>query len=382
MQGLEDLEALRSRILRAKAWRAEHLEQLRKTNPKLFEAAEALNAEMRKAAEETPAPDPRDDDSSFEATHEAVKKLTKRLGEIEPQVALEALAMDWLDTTKGHWSGDAYSVCGCAVRDAFRDREKEVATLQKNEAERLLLRAGLSKTQVAEYVAAVDSGFGGSLEFPLEPPDAFRLENLSPEVATTDFILRCETYDRGAMYMLYGMWGERLAKILPARVQDRIPSMLSSPDGDAWVAARLVEEVKGFHFVDEILRRQVAGERPGVYLFLNADDTNWKNDVLNEMFKRARDGYSIWGRTRLWDSLAASRINDPVCIAAAIADLEKEEKAGKRTEDEERWASSFRDSLQGYLTLAQAARNAAGGPKKSAAEWKEWFEKNPAPAKK
>ncbi|MEK7469891.1 MAG: hypothetical protein AAB074_21190 [Planctomycetota bacterium] len=382
MQGLEDLEALRSRIVRAKAWRAEHLEQLRRTDPKLFEAAEALNAEMRKAVETAPFPDPRDDGSSFEATHEAVEKLTKRLAEIEPQVAFEALAMDWLDTTKGHWSGDEYSVWGNAVRDAFRDREKEVATLQKNEAERLLLRAGLSKTQVAEYIAAVDSGFGRSPEFPLDPPNGYRLDKLSPEIATTDFILRCETYDRGAIYLLYGMWGERLAKILPARVQDRIPSMLSSPDGDAWVAARLIEEVKGFHFVDEVLRRQVAGERPGVFLFLNADDKNWKTDVLNEMFKRARTGYSLWGRSRLWDSLGTSGIDDPVCIGAAIADLENEEKAGKRTEDEERWASGFRDSLRRYLTFAQSARSAQGDAKKSAAEWNEWFEKNPAPAKK
>ncbi|MCE9582952.1 MAG: hypothetical protein K8T20_10690 [Planctomycetes bacterium] len=301
-------------------------------------------------------------ETSAHETADLSKSLEARLAVVDLDMMLEALALDWLDTSAEHWSGSW--IWQRAAAGAFRDRGIGLARRRKNEAERLLRRAGVSKTQIEHYIEAIpDESVDDEPDFPLSPPELFDPKGLTPELATTDFLLRCEVYDRADMAGYFSMDRKGLALIQPERVLDRIPSM----------------EVKGLHFVDAILRRQIEGGRQGIESLNYSDDPAWRNDFLRELFKRAHEHCPEYDRERLWGSLAGSGPFEDVCVDAALAELESEEKAAAAAPKEgaSYYAKQLRKNLKSFLAAARASRDSEASPDIDVKDLRDWFAKHP-----
>lgn len=311
----------------------------------------------------------------------AIAEVRTAIDGLDARVVTAALALDWLRPDR--WS-NGY-VWERALSDSYHKRWNEAARIKKPEIERLLTEFGESKTRISNYLQSLqEDSLGGPPEFPTRAPGGWNLKEVDGETATTDFIVRTLVYDRGSIFLVYGMATERLATLQPDRIAWMIPSMLGSADRDSWVAWRAIEQVKGMHFVDELLRRQVEGEKHDLRIFAWADDRQWGRDCLHAAFERSRKDHSAWSRSQLWNSVRLAGLVDQRIVDEALADLEALEKRSpeKDTEWDRRQYRSLDEALRQFLQAAKSSRSGEDQKPATAKELRDWFKEHPEKSSK
>lgn len=356
---LDKLPMVEARILRARAYREEYLEGARKESPTAYKAGLALALEMRVASLLWPV----------KAGEDLRDAIVGRMMKVEIDAIRVALAADWLDEGASPWWRQ--EVWERAAAEIARNRSGELERAERARVKEVLKSAGVDAERIGRYVEALTrTDLERNLEF---PPDAPYAQDLSDrERLTTDFIVGYHSYDRGRMFVTYGMRFDLLAGLDPERVSEILPGLYGSDDDRLrLLAVRAIERIPGKAFVGLILDR-LRVEPNAWHALRNQKDPKETDKRLAALVKQAEDSLTTYGIARTWEQLRKGECFEDAVVFGTIRLLESLKEA-KPAETVPRVA------LLRYLSAAMAARKGEGPAELSTAEYRAWFRSHPAP---
>lgn len=347
MREVGDTELIESCLARATQYKASYLALVKRDAPQVYADGVALAKKMTKAVSNwpkqkcvkhssegqqeaivdasgrivvstTPASQPAtapDEEAyyTFEDTPErekAIGALADELSKVKIEVIRTALAIAWVEST---WPRE--HIWEQAMGRLAEKRADEILPSRRAYFRGILEAAGVEKKYVDSYLKAakIDKG---PLVFPVQLPDAFN-KKLEPEDFTTEFILFYHQYDRGSMFIWYGMGFESLKDLQAARVADAIPAMCGSKDERlSLVGFRAIQYAHGDEFVGTIVS-EMMGKTPYAWRYLVVEDkerTQKRLKALAELGK-SYDGF--------WMALENTRCFAPVLIDTAVSELKE-----------------------------------------------------------
>lgn len=392
---LTDLQMIESRLDRLRAHREHVLALARRDWPQHAGAGAGLHQKLAGLRNGWPSfvpraggsglfdlskrPEPTEQEKARERAFDAARAvLGAELKDADARALLVALA---LDADRPTWS--AHSLWGSVQYDL---RQTLPADWVRAYWRDLLLRAGVADADARACLDALGPrGLDLRPDFPLDLP--FANDPLPGGTFTTDFILRYHAYDRGFMFVNYGMRFDSLANLDPARAGDLVRSLWNSDDPKLHlVAYRTVERVPGTAFAAFVADRMIQGDRPGDWRALVNERAQRKGQPddgdarLGAMVAAAHSGrYSGWGIATFWRAMRRGECFEPVCIREAIARLAALEKSGPLPgaqakpddrRDEDRFRPEMIDALRDYLDAAQAARKPRAASRPTADDYR------------
>jgi hypothetical protein len=376
--GLEHVELVESRLNRAKSYRSKHIEDLKKTSPKVHKAAELLFNNFSKDSKEWPRSEEKE---NFEAIKEAV---LKQLDGVDIKIIRTAIALDWLSDDPASWS--KHPLWKSAMKELAAIRKKEVLKTRRVYIEKMLTEIGVTKKHIKGYMKSIpdsDSWLDDPLTFPPRLPDPWNTKR-EGDVLTTDFILRYHSYDRGAMFPAYGMGFEQFATLNPARLQEIIPALFGSADERLRTVAHwAINYIPGVYFIDTVLDRQVGNNCRTWRCLVSKDNKEQSQRRLSAMLKMAHEGFASFGIGYLYETLRQGECFEQVCIDAAIEMLSKVTEM-ERKEDSQAFYEEARphNRIHAYLVEAVKYRTAEKPRKMMQEEYRRWFKGHPGPKEK
>jgi hypothetical protein len=297
-------------------------------------------------------------------TEKAVEALADDLAKVKIDVIRTSLAMAWLEDA---WPKD--HIWTEAMARLAEKRADEIRASRQEYFRGVLYSAGVEKKYVDSYLKAANIG-DWPLGFPVSTPYTFKLK-LGPEDFTTDFILAYHQYDRGSMYIRYGMRFDSLKDLQAGRMTGIIPAMCGSKDWAlSLVGFRAIEYAQGDEFIETILS-EMMDSRPYAWRYLVDRDKERTKRRLTAL----ADAGKIDGQ--FWQTLARTQGFEQPFVDAAIAEL-KALPGRKLSEREELWVKK---SLASYLESALRKRGGATTqPSMTPEEYEEFFKEHPTDA--
>ncbi len=360
----EKISMVESRLAWARTYRDAYLEEIRRVLPKVHGDAVDLAKEMRSGSSQWPK-----EEGWAKPSPEFTKvknALLERLAALDPEAIRCAAAVDWLDPGASWWRVPVWEE---AVKEIIHRRGDEVEQTEKARLVRDLARAGVKEVFAAPYLERFGIPHNWlRLDF---PPRTLNFEKRTPpDQRTTEFILRCHAYDRGALFGAYGMEFDALADLDASRVDVLLRSLFGSDDDCVTrVARQAIERIPGTHFVDLVLRRM--DDDPWAWVALrHPKDADQTNARLNAFLDLAEKTESPYGLAAIWRKLGKTECFEKACVDRAIVGLRAKEAGA-----EDVLIKAFHE----YLQAAMAERRP---PEKLSAEgYRKWFASNPAPEK-
>jgi hypothetical protein len=248
---------IESRIARAVKFRDTHLARIRSEQPKVYAAGTQLGEDLRKAAKTWPEMNWNAQTGKPSDLYEtALADLTRKLAKFDIETIRTALAIDWpADGSNPWWRNRLWKE---ALSEVSKSRIKEIDAVEDRWIRETLNRARVEERHIDEYLAALKKAtVHGSLCFPYEPSSDWGFFHRDYAggrgVLSTDLILRCHSYDRGAMLHAYAgtLDSSVLANIDPKRVKPWVASLNHSDDERLrWIAQRIIAQTPGADFAD------------------------------------------------------------------------------------------------------------------------------------
>lgn len=395
-----DTELIEHCLLRARAVKARHLEEMKRDSPGIYAEALALRDRLREASKRWPDPEPEGSEfeprpavrggragepdppsppTRAEMIESASEALAQELAEIDVEAIRVALAMAWLDGAE-RWVG--HVVWREAMRVLGDLRKDEIAAAERSSIRRTLAEASVEERHVEEYLAAIeDRDLAREIVFPHSAPYAYR--DRQSDVLTTDLILRWHLYDRGAVFRDFGMDFDRLATLEPERLSAVMPAMYGSADEQVHlVAYRAIEAMPGTDFFHLLLADIMDGKEFSWRATRRRKDQEASAARLAALIDLAERTYAAWGRAAFWRALARGECFERAAVDAAIARLGGLEDLGEFDGGEDHEADAdekrVREALTLYLSAARRSRAPEDGEPVSAAGWAAWFDAHPS----
>jgi hypothetical protein len=382
---ISSTEMIEQRIARAQQFQADYLAAIQRELPETYAAGQRLVERLQSESPRWPEPTkvPVKDMPDCFTLQEgpefgtAMERLVKDLMAVDVEAIRTAMAMDWLREDTQRWS--KHPLWERAIDELASQNTKNIAAAERARIRRELTKVGVAAAHVDKYLVAVtDQDFGRRLRFPPSVPYPYR--EYTPEDLTTGFILAFYNYDRGAMFQLYGMDFDALAKLDVARVKPLVAALYASDDARLRiVACRIIERVPGTAFVDLVLNDM--DDNIHTWSHLVGKDDKDTEQRLTALLDSTQDGLSSWGRRVFWQNLRRGECYHDVCIRRAIDELEKiEAHLRDRPNDNKDETGDMRrlsQVLELYLAGAMEHRENKPLDRKSAAQYRHWFKAHP-----
>ncbi|HVE39502.1 MAG TPA: hypothetical protein VNM14_06410 [Planctomycetota bacterium] len=359
----EKASMIHARLSWARAYRESFLEELRQILPKVHQEALDLAKELRGAAPAWPK-----GESWLKETAEVTKAkeaLLERLAKADVEAIRAALAVDWLDGSAGLWWRSPF--WEGTLSEMVSIRGKEVERVERNRLDRELAAAGVKDDLARKYRDAV-ALHPGRMDLRFPPYPLHPEKNGDRDNLTTEFILRCHTYDRGELFPAYGMGFDVLGGLDPARVSHLIPQLFGSDDDKVHlVAYRAIERIPGTSFVDLVLRRVLQDSWAWLAL-KHPSDVNETGRRLVALLDLGEKTLGAYGKAALWTNLRKAECFEPICIDRAVVAL----AAVKAADTKEPLTESLHEYLQGAMADRESPTD-----RLSAEDYKKWFVSHP-----
>jgi hypothetical protein len=400
-------EAIEAELGRARAFKAAYLARTRKEKPETHSRAVALDRRLAKASKDwpgltptkrkvpaagtgqTPADDTgllrleglREDMVSYKEGEDfkaAKRALVRELRTTDLETMEVALAMNWLSDDRDAWPKKL--LWENALRDLTGERRGDLVKYNRARVREELGRAGIGKKHIDEYLATVPKGdLDGPPAFPFCAPYPFH--ERKSDARTTEFILHYHCFDRGEMFVSYGMQFEVLGTLDPERVKTIIPAMYGSVDRQLHlVAYRAIERMPGTAFVGFVLDELLDDDPHAWRCLVHPKDNSQTEQRLRELIQSGRTDLPEWRLAHLWYRLERGLCFEQVAIDEAISRLASLEEKGKpegAREEKQEDAARLREALHHYLAAAMRSREKDSEKQPSAAEYRSWFKTHP-----
>lgn len=375
-----DTELVQASLDRAAGVKNAFLMRMKKDSPRTYRQAWALCERMEEllpgnpdSTEKRRLEDNGDDLVPRDADPNLVKIIAGELEKLRIDAIHGAIAMAWQDPS-GTWTRDpSWSKAFGALLD---ERKTEVLQYMQAFARRTLTDAGVESPHIDKYLSDANRPVFHEISFPMYFAYDYADARVDPEDLTTEFILRCQLYDRGEMCRTYGMSRRAVLSQLDAnRVKDLVGQLAGNSNSQVGgTGYSVIRSSLTDAFVTTVLERMEVGDTWAWNSLANWDDASSLEKRLRALVEA---GCSFGDRrdARLWRMLAVGYCFEDVTIIAAMERLGKCEHEKPDAEAEQ----PIKEALRAYLELAMAMRQIenAGPSKRNAAEYKAWFAAHP-----
>lgn len=318
---------------------------------------------------------------SIDAADAAGIKALVPILNVPPRILYTLACRNWPSPSPAQ--RDDLDMWGSLANDALVSREAEMLRFHKELLRPRLTRAGVSDADLQAYMAsAVASEYGRFPWFPLgslnlrTPPEGSKTD---PGIETTDAIAMAEDWNRGTLFMAYGMCRKELARLDPERLALIVPRLCGSLDEDARnIGFKMAEYLPGTRFVS-LLAECMIDDHPSAWKWIGNDDDPVLNKERFSVLVAWVQKQNPWRRQAFWNALIATDGFRPELIDAAIAEVKAWEDARNNDiiPDKEQWGRAVAMARR-YLSIARTAQNPPDPAKEPTAEtMKSWFHSKP-----
>ncbi len=373
---MQDFELIESCWNRAKLFKAQYIASLKKEYPEEFEKAQVLEKKITDMSKKWSL-----EIVKVEGFPEfgigSVDKNLKKVIEDKSVVVLHiCVALNWLSTGSDSWS--YHETWAVTLQEVVTGNklEKKFADFERKRIRREMKERDFQEKRIENYLECFDdNNFGSPLVFPPCAPGSYGPKKpFNRETLTTDFLYRYACYNRGNMFVAYGMQFDILRKLDPVEAGTVLEAMYGSRDERlSLVAYRAIEQIPGTRLVD-IIASDMIDDNPDAWRCLTSEQSEKAgNERLKALIQSAKESLSEYGFAYFWLTLKEGECFKKVCLGSAVDWLEKTEKEDGVKGWEKNDINLLKEYLQEYLNAALRHHGANGIEKPTAAEYRKWL---------